>query len=115
MPDLRKVQRTLEDMYAAQQAVVEEKAKIAYADNADEAVNVLTGYGMECADRMMKQWDQLFRYLVVKHNDMVVKKEADGKFKKTPYGYCEPVERPGYSEEYWKRVVDETGTRYQLK
>jgi hypothetical protein len=64
---------------------------------------------------MMKRWNSLFQFLVVKHNDMVVKKEENGKFKRTPYGYAESPVRPGYSEKYWKKVVDETGNRYKLK
>jgi hypothetical protein len=46
---------------------------------------------------------------------MVVKKEEGGKFLRTPYGYAESPIRPGYSEKYWKKVVEETGERYKLK
>jgi dipeptidase len=115
IPDLRKAQAELEDAYAKYQTFVEEKAKEHYASRPNEVIAGLTKYSLGCADRMMKRWNSLFQFLVVKHNDMVVKKEENGKFKRTPNGYAESPVRPGYSEKYWKKVVDETGNRYKLK
>ena len=65
---------------------------------------------------MMQTWDKLYRYLVVKHQDMVVKKEnADGTFTRTPDGFGAAPTRPGYPTDYWRRVVEETGKRYEMK
>lgn len=115
MPDLVSARQELEEDFFAKQKNLEAEAKSLYEQNPDKAVELLTSYGLDAAAKMMNRWQQLFQYLVVKHNDMVVKKEKDGKFEKTPYGYCVPVARPGYSADYWKKVVDETGDRYLLK
>ena len=115
IPDLRKAQSELEDAYAKYQPMVEEKAKEHYSTYPEKVVEGLTKYSLACADRMMNRWNTLFQFLVVKHNDMVVKKEEGGKFLRTPYGYAESPIRPGYSEKYWKKVVEETGERYKLK
>ena len=115
IPDLRKAQSELEDAYAKYQPMVEEKAKEHYSTYPEKVVEGLTKYSLACADRMMNRWNTLFQFLVVKHNDMVVKKEEGGKFLRTPYGYAENPIRPGYSEKYWKKVVEETGERYKLK
>ncbi len=115
MPDLVSARKELEEDFFSKQKNLEALATSLYEKNPDEAVKILTSYGLDAAAKMMSRWQQLFQYLVVKHNDMVVKKEKDGKFEKTPYGYCAPVDRPGYSADYWKRVVDETNERYLLK
>ncbi|MCQ2095616.1 MAG: C69 family dipeptidase [Bacteroidaceae bacterium] len=65
------------------------------------------------AARMMSAWSRLFAYLAVKYNDMVVKKvDAKGNFLKTPYGYTQPPVRPGYSEDMWRAIKNQTGQRY---
>ncbi len=65
------------------------------------------------AARMLSSWSRLFTYLAVKHNDMVIKKvDENGNFLKTPYGYAQSPVRPGYSDEMWRRIKKETGTRY---
>lgn len=115
MPDLAAARDEMEDAFFAKQKDIESEATSLYEQNQDKAVELLTGYGLDAATKMMSRWQQLFQYLVVKHNDMVVKKEKDGKFEKTPYGYCVPVVRPGYSADYWKKVADETDGRYLLK
>ncbi|MCM1311285.1 MAG: C69 family dipeptidase [Bacteroides sp.] len=115
MPDLVAARDELENGFFASQQNMENIAKSIYENNPKGAVELLTSYGLETASKMMNRWQLLFQYLVVKHNDMVVKKEKEGKFEKTPYGYCVPVDRPGYSANYWKKVADETGERYRLK
>ena len=47
---------------------------------------------------------------------MVIKQvNPDGSFKRTPEGQCAPVTRPGYPDEFNRRVVAETGERYLIK
>ena len=64
---------------------------------------------------MMKRWNDLFQYLVVKHTDMVVKKEENGKFLRNKYEFGSKVERPGYSDAYWNKVLKETGSKYIME
>ena len=63
----------------------------------------------------MSQWYALFKYIVVKHNDMVVKPEENGEFKRSPYGLGAGVKRPGYPEDYWRKIVKEEGDRYRMR
>ena len=53
--------------------------------------------------------------MVVKHNDMVLKPVENGKFKRSEYGYGATVKRPGYSEDYWKKIINESGDQYLMK
>ena len=72
----------------------------------------LTDYGCRAAGLMMDRWRQLFERVIVKYNDMAIKPEADGKFKKTAGGDHVPLIRTGYPERYRKAIVDATGDRY---
>ena len=112
--DLRKVQVELEDSYFSRQGEVEEKAKQLYASNPQSAVAYLTDYSCETADAMLARWIKLGEYLIVKYNDMVVKPEENGVFKRTPDGLGAPVKNVGYPDATRERIIKETGTKYQV-
>lgn len=115
IPDLRAAQKELEDAYQKEQLRVDTEARSLYDEDDDKAIAYLTDYSQDAAVRMMNRWQILFQYLVVKHNDMVVKPEENGHFKKTKYGFGAAPIRPGYPERYWREVVKQTGDRYLMK
>ncbi len=115
IPDLRTAQSKLENRYHATQPKLEAEVKALYASDPKAAVARLTNYSLKSAKKMMNRWNKLFQYLVVKHTDMVVKKDKDGKFERTPEGYAASPVRPGYSEDYWRKVVKDSGDRYKMK
>ena len=68
------------------------------------------------ATYMMTSWNDLFKFLVVKHLDMATKSVDDqGNFKKTEHGLAEPPARPGYPEAYRKHIEAESGSKYLMK
>ena len=114
--DLKKAQQSCEDCFAANQQTVEAKAMELYNDNPPKAVAMLTKYTAEMAESTMKAWGDLAKFLIVKHNDMVVKPTGeDGTFKRTETGLGASPIRPGYPEQFKRRVVKETGDRYKVK
>ncbi len=115
IPDLRTAQSELENGYRAAQPDFESAMKKLYESDPQAAVAKLTDYSLKSAEVMMERWNELFQYLVVKHNDMVVKKEKDGKFERTPEGYAAPAIRPSYPANFWRKVAGDTGDRYRMK
>ena len=113
--DLKKVQQGCEDAFAANQAAVEAKAQELYNDNPPKAVAMLTKYTAEMAMSTMEAWGNLAKFLIVKHNDMVVKPEENGVFKRIETGEAVSPVRPGYPEHFNRRVAGETGDRYLMK
>lgn len=114
-PELKSVRDELERDYASLQAAVEKEAlSLAGEDgkNTAAARRYLTDYTSRTAQGMLDRWMQLAQYLLVKYNDMAVKNEDDGKFRRTPGGYCAPVARPGYPAEYREQIVKQTGDKY---
>lgn len=113
--DLRSVQKELEDGYFTRQSEVEEQALTLYKQSPEQAKNFLTEYTVNAAQSMLDRWKKLGEFLVVKYNDLVIKRMKDGQFERTPEGLAAPVIRPGYPEEYNRKVMQEVGDRYLIK
>ena len=108
-PSLKAVRDSLQTAYFNQQAVIEAQAMKMQPAAMQQFLNK---YSVDQAQRMLARWKQLAFYLVVKYNDMAVKPEENGHFKRTPYGLGAKVKRPGYSAGFARKLVKETGDRY---
>ena len=113
-PSLKEVRDSLEQSYFARQAKVEAKAQELYKENPDSAVVYLNRYSNKKAQQMLRRWKQLAFYLIVKYNDMAVKPEENGVFKRTPEGIGAAVQRPGYPQAFRRKLAKETGEKYQV-
>lgn len=112
-PTLKEVRDSLDNSYFAAQAGVEKKAQELYAQNPQAAVKYLNDYSVEKAQQMLGRWNQLFEFLVVKYNDMIIKPtDKNGTFKKTPYGLGATPVRPGYPEKFAKQLVKQSGDKF---
>ena len=112
-PTLKEVRDSLDNSYFAAQADVEKKAQELYAQNPQAAVKYLNDYSVEKAQQMLARWNQLFEFMVVKYNDMIIKPtDKNGNFEKTPYGLGARPARPGYPEKFAKQLVKQTGDKF---
>ena len=112
-PTLKEVRDSLDNSYFAAQAGVEKKAQELYAQNPQAAVKYLNDYSVEKAQQMLGRWNQLFEFMVVKYNDMIIKlTDKNGTFKKTPYGLGATPVRPGYPEKFAKQLVKQSGDKF---
>ena len=112
-PSLQAVRDSLESSYFDSQDAVERQA-MQYINDGDTpaAVQYLNDYSVEKAQQMLDRWRKLAVYLIVKYNDMAVKPEENGVFKRTDTGIGAPVERPGYPEAVAREMIRLTGDRY---
>ena len=112
-PTLKEVRDSLDNSYFAAQADVEKKAQELYAQNPQAAVKYLNDYSVEKAQQMLARWNQLFEFMVVKYNDMIIKPtDKNGNFEKTPYGLGARPARSGYPEKYAKQLVKQSGDKF---
>ncbi len=104
---LEAVRDSLDNSWVANQAAVEAKAaELMTQQGSEAAVKYLNDYSCQKGDEMIARWRQLATYLIVKYNDMVVKKEnADGTFQLSKHGIGERPVRPGYPKRYAKELV----------
>lgn len=113
--DMVKIQSSLEERFKDAQSGVEEKAASLYKKSRSEAINYLTQYSNQQVKDGVAEWRKLGEYLMVKYVDGVVKKEENGTFKRNPYGLPDSPSRPGYSNEYYKKIVEQTGDKYKVE
>ena len=63
---------------------------------------------------MLDRWKRLATYLIVKYNDMTIRPEENGKFKRTETGLGARVSRPGYPKSFARELVRQTGDKYAV-
>ena len=112
-PSVKAVRDSLEQSYFANQKEIENKANQMYAESQDKAVNFLNDYSVDKAQQMLSRWQKLGIYLVVKFNDMIIKPEVNGVFKRTSTGIATAPVRPGYPTKYARKIVQQTGDRFK--
>lgn len=111
-PSLKQVRDSLERSYFAQQKTIEDKAVALYESDQAAALKYLNDYSNEKAQQMLARWKQLATYLIVKYNDMAVKPEENGQFKRTKTGLGARVARPGYPSSFAREYIRQTGDKY---
>lgn len=84
-----------------------------YKSDQQAAIKYLNDYSNETAQHMLECWKDLATYLIVKYNDMTIKPEENGHFKRTPEGLGARVERPGFPQAYRRKLVETTGSKFE--
>ena len=112
-PEVKATRERLEKDYTSLQAEVEAKAA---SMAREEAAKYLPAYSHRTSQAMLDEWNQLAQTLIVKYNDMAVKRtNAQGQYERTPGGNQRPVLRPGYPGTYRHLIIQETGDRFLSK
>ena len=106
-PELKAVRDSLETSYFTNQASIEKQAADLYQTDKAAALKLLNNYSNAKADEMLASWKRLATRIIVKYNDMAVKKEKDGKL-------LQSVTRPGYPISFGRKLVKETGDWYAV-
>ena len=110
-PTLQALRDSLDHSYFAAQKDIEDKALTLAPE---QRVALLTDYTDRKANEMLQCWRMLAIHLIVKYNDMIVKPEANGQFKRTPTGLGARVVRPGYPNAYADELIKQTGSKFEL-
>ncbi len=101
--DVQKVQRELEGNFLSDQAEVEEAAIALYKQSPRLAVDYLTRYSADLGNSTVKRWKSVGEFLLYKYLDGNVKDEFGN------------VHHPGYPESWYRKIVEETGDRFEYK
>jgi dipeptidase len=111
--DLQKKQRELEDGYLKETQTVDKTASELYGKNHKKAIKYLTDYSVRSGNNTVMQWKDLYKFLFVKYVDGNVKVKQP-----VPAGYdrVNPIlSQPGYSEEWYRAIVNSTGDKFKEK
>ena len=113
-PSLASVRDSLEQSYFARQPEIEAHALSMYENDKVAAFHYLNDYSNRQAASMLDCWKRLATYLIVKYNDMTVRPEENGTFKRTETGLGARVSRPGYPKSFARELVRQTGEKYAV-
>lgn len=111
-PEIRAEQTKLEGMFLDEVLKIDKKAFDVYQSNKDEAIAMLTEYSVNTGNETHKHWLNFYTYLFTKYMDGNVKTKVD-----VPEGYIyhnANLKQPGYSKDWYKRIVDETGDHFKM-
>ncbi len=113
-PDIEAVQAELESQFIKDIPSIDKQAQNILNDKGSvEAIAFLTSYSNEAAAFTFKTWKNLYQELFLKFMDGNVKTRNE-----LPAGnkIVNPeVKSPGYSDEWNRRVIQETGNQFEVK
>lgn len=113
--DVKKVQTRLEDQYETFGPVIDAAAKSLYDKDPGIAKDFLTDYSHRQASNAVSEWRKLGEFLMVKYLDGNIHPEKEGVFLKNEYGNPAPAEFPGYSESYYRNIINQTGDKLKIE
>ncbi|MDA3821007.1 MAG: C69 family dipeptidase [Bacteroidales bacterium] len=111
MEDVKEKQTALETGLIKKVKSIDEKAIAMYKEDPEAARAFVTNFSASAADHTVAVWKELGHYLLVKYMDGNVKREKNGSFERNENGYPVSPDQPGYSEEWKKNVVKDTGDK----
>jgi dipeptidase len=103
-PDVEKVRNQLEADFLLRTPSIDAAALKLFQDDKSKAIAFLTDYSNDQGARTFQAYKSLYQYLFMKYMDGNVKTKVPGQ--QNP-----AVKHPGYSETFYKRIVDETGDK----
>ncbi len=110
-PEIRKKQRQLESGFLAETSEVDKIAKGIYENDAESSRHFITRYSVNTGNQTVNEWKKFYGYLFTKYMDGNVKEPAG-----VPenHKYVNPkLKQPGYGEEWYNKIVDETGDKFK--
>lgn len=113
-PDVAKVQKELEDKFQSQVTETDAKALKLLDKSKAEAIKFLTNYSAEQAQFAFDRWKKLGEFLFIKYMDGIVRKEQNGVFETNEYGNPASPQRTGYTQDFYRKVIKETGDKYKV-
>lgn len=109
--DAQKVQKQLETGYLSETAATDKSALELFSKDESKAREFLTKYTEKTVRNTFDKWKTLSEYLLVKYMDGNIKKEKDGKFERSSNGYPVMPLQLGYSDNWKRSVIQETGNK----
>ncbi|MBM3434650.1 MAG: dipeptidase [Bacteroidetes bacterium] len=111
-PEIRAEQTMLEDKFIHEVRATDSKALELFNSDKAGAIAYLTDFSVKRGNETVKHWSGFFTYLFTKYMDGNIKTKVD-----VPEGYkyhVPALKQPGYSETFYRQIVEETGDKLKL-
>jgi len=107
IPFIQEKQQQLELGYFEETVKIDQEAAALYKKDPKKAIQLLTEYSVKSGEKTVAEWKRLYGFLFTRFMDGNVKTRVEG--------HQNPkLEQPGYSEEWYRKLVEETGDRYKV-
>jgi dipeptidase len=112
-PEIEQKQREIENRYAAEVKEIDKKAIELYGGERTESVDLLTNYSVSTGNKLVKEWQDFYRYLFMKYHDGNLKITEGDRLKENGNGKNVPQKplHPGYGKEWERIMIQGTGDR----
>ncbi|OYT10941.1 MAG: dipeptidase [Bacteroidetes bacterium 4572_112] len=113
-PDIVIAQTKLEQGFIAEVQKTDAEAKsILESKGRDAAISYVSDYSHKAAAKTFTTWKSLYQQLFMKYMDGNIKTKEEVK---EGYKMANPkVEQPGYGENFYRKIVEETGNQFEVK
>lgn len=111
-PEIEALQQATEKEFLKMTPAIDDAAAKLYKMSPDMALTFLTEYSTTVADNTVLDWKDFYAYLFTRFMDGNVKAAQD-----VPEGYkyyVPKLEQPGYGEDWYRKIVDETGDQFKV-
>jgi dipeptidase len=111
-PEIAEKQLKLEKKFIAMVPATDMAATELYKTDKDLAIEYITEFSVNQANKTVAEWKSFFEYLFLKYMDGNVKEVAAPK---DGYKYVTPkTEYPGYGEDWYRKIIEETGDQFKV-
>jgi hypothetical protein len=112
-PYIHDYQQKLEERFVEYVSMVDQKAKKMYNEDKEKAHEFLTAFSVDNANNLVHNWKKFYQWLFMKFVDGNVKPTEGREFKTNGTGVVK-LEQPGYSEEWYRQLIEETGDKFKV-
>lgn len=112
-PYIHELQQELEKSYTRYTSMVDQKAQELYKEDKSKAVDFVSDFSVDNANSLVHKWKRLYQFLFMKFMDGNVKTTDDREFK-TNGTRVVRLKQPGYSEEWYRKLIEETGDKFKV-
>lgn len=116
-PEIEKIQQKLENKYIAYTPVVDNAAKTLYNQDKKLGIQFITDYSYNTANALVDTWKKLYQYLFMKYKDGNIMQSENMQILDNGNNRGVPAfpDQPGYGEDFYKKLIDETGDKFEYK
>lgn len=106
-PDIEQKQDSLETAFINKVKEIDAYALQLHEVSPYQAIDYVSTFSADNADRLVMYWKEFYKFLFLKYMDGNVKYVVPGE--RNP-----KVEWPGYGEEWYRRIIQETGDKFKV-
>ncbi len=111
-PEIRAEQTKLEGEFLEEIDKTDQEALAKYKTDKNAAIAYLTDFSDNAGNETVKHWRDFYGYLFAKYMDGNIKEKSE-----VPEGYKyypAKLQQPGYGEDWYRKIVDETGDHFKV-